>query len=241
MRQQIRKPKKQFVLRGSTCETFVVTNVEHESLPRLITDCRKIAHRIAAQERLREPPDLGRERELMWQRMRNRERLAVLSAPNGPIDEFVYKRIRVVVVSLQIAASCISCTAGRKVSDWLNRGKQLNSRVDRRFHYIDQAATRFELRRTLRSCTTSFNLHLANGSQCRWRRNCGSSWIRFDVAGELRLSINHPLRTTPNHQEQRRFTRHETFGKSHSVLEYLAARYPYRFSASRSGTDAMGG
>ena len=105
MRKQIGKSKKKFVLGRSSRETLVIPNVEHKGLPRLVTYCPKIADCVAAQERLSEPPDFPGHDESMWQGMGNRKRLAVLSAPDGLVDEFVYKRVRVVVKSFQIGTS----------------------------------------------------------------------------------------------------------------------------------------
>ena len=64
VRKQIREADKRLPARGSAGQPSIETCIEDERFPGRIADRPKIPNGMAAQERLREVPDLTRKREL---------------------------------------------------------------------------------------------------------------------------------------------------------------------------------
>jgi len=78
--------------------------IEGQILSSGIAQGPQIPHRVTAQKRLREVPHFPRQRILVREGMRNRERLAKLSSTHSVVSQFIDKGIRVVVESLQVCA-----------------------------------------------------------------------------------------------------------------------------------------
>src|SRR5580693_5334975 len=113
MREQIGETYEGLPVCGCAGQPVIEARIKDQVFARRIANYPKIANCIASQKWLREVPYFSGQSEPLRERMRNRQRLTELAAPDGALFQFGEKGVGVIVKSFHIRAGQDQKRVGR--------------------------------------------------------------------------------------------------------------------------------